>query len=389
LKNDYYQSSTFLQVIKKLYLIVNKIAENLSNVNVSEFVNNLRLIADTNDFKDKKKVEEFSVNRLFLLLSILTSQKYFYYDEVHKKAFINIIEIIKYISNDNHFNVVNSEQFYGMLPQGFEFKKDILNYIFNLISANETLNADNIQILSNLTLDFCDDYELSKDNLINIFSNLGKICQKFKNYEIFHENNIKINSKLKELVKSNIGKIDQEIARIYFFIIFNNLSINNFHIDLTELKNLFEKLFLKSESKLINAVINNNLIDLVDIFESNYGSAGKILIIILEDNILKNAKLRIIFDLLSNSRDKEITFDSLTKNLQINLEDLEDVMFDAADIELFNVFINYEKNLIYLRYIRRFAYNKEYLTVLQERTSGLRSRLNKFIKKIDLLLISE
>jgi hypothetical protein len=276
-----------------------------------------------------------------------------------------------------------------MLPQGFEFKKDILNYIFNLISANETLNADNIQILSNLTLDFCDDYELSKDNLINIFSNLGKICQKFKNYEIFHENNIKINSKLKELVKSNIGKIDQEIARIYFFIIFNNLSINNFHIDLTELKNLFEKLFLKSESKLINAVINNNLIDLVDIFESNYGSAGKILIIILEDNILKNAKLRIIFDLLSNSRDKEITFDSLTKNLQINLEDLEDVMFDAADIELFNVFINYEKNLIYLRYIRRFAYNKEYLTVLQERTSGLRSRLNKFIKKIDLLLISE
>jgi hypothetical protein len=258
-----------------------------------------------------------------------------------------------------------------------------------LISANETLNADNIQILSNLTLDFCDDYDLSKDNLINIFSNLGKICQKFKNYEIFHENNIKINSKLKELVKSNIGKIDQEIARIYFFIIFNNLSINNFHIDLTELKNLFEKLFLKSESKLINAVINNNLIDLVDIFESNYGSAGKILIIILEDNILKNAKLRIIFDLLSNSRDKEITFDSLTKNLQINLEDLEDVMFDAADIELFNVFINYEKNLIYLRYIRRFAYNKEYLTVLQERTSGLRSRLNKFIKKIDLLLISE
>lgn len=64
-------------------------------------------------------------------------------------------------------------------------------------------------------------------------------------------------------------------------------------------------------------------------------------------------------------------------------------MFDAQNLHLFKLIIDYEMSVVRVSYLRKFSYTKENLEKMRERTVALRGVLQKFAKKIDLLLISE
>jgi hypothetical protein len=58
-------------------------------------------------------------------------------------------------------------------------------------------------------------------------------------------------------------------------------------------------------------------------------------------------------------------------------------------LSLFKVVVDYEKGLVFVRYVRKLVYGKEQVEVMKGRVNGLREKLKGFVKKIDLLLISE
>ena len=111
---------------------------------------------------------------------------------------------------------------------------------------------------------------------------------------------------------------------------------------------------------------------------------------IIGEQILINAKLRIIFQILSNNKiGNELSFQTVERDLKLTIEDLEEVLFEADELNLFKLVIDYEKNIIRVRYVRKLSYGKKDVEEMKSKISGLRDRMKGFIKKIDLLIASE
>merc|ERR1739848_460026 len=119
--------------------------------------------------------------------------------------------------------------------------------------------------------------------------------------------------------------------------------------------------------ELINNINKKNLRN-ITLDDTIYGSDAT-------ENIIRNAKLYVIFNILSATTKREIQFDDLTKEFGLNLEDLEDVMFDADSLNLFKLVIDYSKSLVTIRYIRKMVYDKEYVENLRAKTSALREKV--------------
>jgi hypothetical protein len=100
--------------------------------------------------------------------------------------------------------------------------------------------------------------------------------------------------------------------------------------------------------------------------------------------------LRIIFQILSNNKiGNELSFQTVERDLKLTIEDLEEVLFEADELNLFKLVIDYEKNIIRVRYVRKLSYGKKDVEEMKSKISGLRDRMKGFIKKIDLLIASE
>ncbi len=100
--------------------------------------------------------------------------------------------------------------------------------------------------------------------------------------------------------------------------------------------------------------------------------------------------MRIIFQILSNNKiGNELSFQTVERDLKLTIEDLEEVLFEADELNLFKLVIDYEKNIIRVRYVRKLSYGKKDVEEMKSKISGLRDRMKGFIKKIDLLIASE
>ena len=103
-------------------------------------------------------------------------------------------------------------------------------------------------------------------------------------------------------------------------------------------------------------------------------------------------KLRIILKKLSTyleaKKVKEISFDVLKKELNLQIEDVEEILFDPSDY--IKLTVDYERSLISVDHVARGLENrKELVKEMTDKVSLLRSKLKEFVKNIDSLLISE
>jgi hypothetical protein len=73
----------------------------------------------------------------------------------------------------------------------------------------------------------------------------------------------------------------------------------------------------------------------------------------------------------------------------VPVEDLEEVIFEADELNIFKLVIDYERSVLRVKYVRKPSYGKEQLDEMKSKISGLRDRLKGFAKKIDMLIVSE
>jgi hypothetical protein len=212
---------------------------------------------------DSKNIVEYCKNKLFLILSLPIQSKYFTYsNEFNKKAFNNTIESLKLLSGENiNSYISNLEDLFSILPDNSEFKPELISEVLK----NQHCLGSVQRMMYNISRE-----NYSKENLIKILSQVGEVCRVNKNYKIFDESNNNyniINMRIREIVKSQI-ELNAETVRIYFYITFNNLIINNLKSDLLNLKNLLDKFSLSNESALVDKVMKN---DIKVQFEDLYG----------------------------------------------------------------------------------------------------------------------
>lgn len=140
-----------------------------------------------------------------------------------------------------------------------------------------------------------------------------------------------------------------------------------------------------TEAKLVNYIISNNFQGLNELDRNALSSAyGRN----VGDNIVKNAKLRLVYLSFQNLKSvKEISFEKLSKDLKIDIEDIEEVLFDAEENNLFKVKIDYERSILLIRYIRRLTFDQQAVEEMRSSVVALREKMGLFVKKMDNLII--
>jgi hypothetical protein len=344
----------------------------------------LRNLADKYGIKDTKSIEDFIRIKIYLIISFFTQQKNFLYDESNKKGLNNILEIInKFSEKDSNSKLNHLLALYGILPTNSYFKKDTLIGILNHLHAvNDltTLIKSQSEKLNEVIEDFFNK-NFGKEDELSTLQLLSEIIKKLGNYEILL-NKSSLNQKIKSLLLG--GQITSlALYKLLFFHIYSSFSLEFF----ASSKNINFSDAPEEEKKFIASLENKNLGEFNSLnqsyFREAYGdSAG--------ERILKNGKLWIIFSSLQKLDNKSsVSFEKIEKELNINLEDLEDVLFDGFSTDLFKLTLDYESNQVKIAYVKKLNYDQEYVNTIKTRVSALREKIAGFTKKIDLLIMNE
>lgn len=324
--------------------------------------------------------------KIYLIISFFSQQKNFQYDESHKKGFNNILEIIKHFSENADSKLNHQIALYSILPSNSLFKKDTLVNILNDLLTVKDLSAlivNNSEKLNEVIEDFFKK-NFGKENLLSTISLIAEVVSKLGNFEILL-NKSNLSQKIKTLL---LGVQLNSIAlyKLLFYHIYSSFSVEFFNSSHKEaLKSFIES--LTEERKFISSLENKNLIELNSLnqsyFREAYGNSSG-------ERILKNGKLWIIFSSLQKLDNKSsVSFEKIEKELSINLEDLEDVLFDGFNSDLFKLTVDYNSNQVKVAYVKRLNYDQEYVDKIKSRVSALRERIGGFTKKIDFLIANE
>jgi hypothetical protein len=92
---------------------------------------------------------------------------------------------------------------------------------------------------------------------------------------------------------------------------------------------------------------------------------------------------------LKGKSSNQISFDNLEKDLKLSVDDIEEVLFEADELNIFKLVIDYERSVLRIKYVRKFNYGKEELHEMKSKIYALRNRLKGFAMKIELLTVSD
>ena len=107
----------------------------------------------------------------------------------------------------------------------------------------------------------------------------------------------------------------------------------------------------------------------------------------LDEVILRNARLRILFSLFENITSNEVKLNELESKYEISIDDLELLMYEGQNNDLFSLIIDYENEIVRVRYVRKMDYTKENINIMKEKIQNLRSKISTIIGKIDNLTV--
>ncbi len=105
------------------------------------------------------------------------------------------------------------------------------------------------------------------------------------------------------------------------------------------------------------------------------------------DIIIKSAKLRIIYQTFEKIISPYIRFHELENKFGIKVDDLEELLYDGYSNKLFSLVIDYERDIIRVKYVRKLRYTKENVTLMKEKIENLRNKINGIVSNIDNITI--
>ena len=232
-----------------------------------------------------------------------------------------------------------------------------MNILNDLLTVNDlsALVVNNSEKLNEVIEDFFNK-NFGKENLLSTISLIAEVVSKLGNFEILL-NKSNLSQKIKTLL---LGVQLNSIAlyKLLFYHIYSSFSVEFFNSSHKEaLKSFIES--LTEERKFISSLENKNLLELNSLnqsyFREAYGNSSG-------ERILKNGKLWIIFSSLQKLDNKSsVSFEKIEKELSINLEDLEDVLFDGFNSDLFKLTVDYNSNQVKVAYVKRLNYDQEYV----------------------------
>ena len=169
---------------------------------------------------------------------------------------------------------------------------------------------------------------------------------------------------------------------------FNVFSFDNYKTDLTKLINKLDNSF-SNEKTILESIVKNNITELskvsLDKLNAIYGMS--IIYTNIGDIIIKSAKLRIIYQTFEKIIAPEISFHELENKFGIKVDDLEELLYDGYSNGLFSLVIDYERDIVRVKYVRKLHYTKENVTLIKEKIENLRNKINGIVSKIDNITI--
>ena len=276
MKREYVKNSTSPKVlsINSNSFLDSNVNEYFSTLQYSRLTSLLKELSEKSDIKDQKKIEEFHRGKLILLLSVFTSQRNFHTDMNTKKAFNNVVELIKQFAGENKYTFVNIlEDFYALLPKS-ELKLDLTSIILEVIPTEEGLFRSNRGRLEEVLSDLID-ADFGKEVAFKVYAALSKVLETNKSFDVME----RLGEKIGAQIATNLAEASKrpEVLKLYFFILLNKLSTKNFNTNFATLKSSFSS--LTNESKLVEAIVNNNIQGVSNFdaayFTNTYGS-GKL-----------------------------------------------------------------------------------------------------------------
>ncbi len=71
----------------------------------------------------------------------------------------------------------------------------------------------------------------------------------------------------------------------------------------------------------------------------------------------------------------------------INVDDLEELLYEGHNNQLFSLVVDYERDVVKVNYVRKTHYTKENITLMKEKIENLRNKINGIVSKIDNLTV--
>lgn len=80
-----------------------------------------------------------------------------------------------------------------------------------------------------------------------------------------------------------------------------------------------------------------------------------------------------------------MSFETLEKELKLQIEEIEDIFFDGNEANLFKLKIDYTARELKFSHMKKKTLSSENLEILKNKICLLKEKLGTFINKLDLL----
>jgi hypothetical protein len=98
-----------------------------------------------------------------------------------------------------------------------------------------------------------------------------------------------------------------------------------------------------------------------------------------------NAKLKITYNAFINGVSDFYEFKELEKKFNVSFDELELLLYEGQERDLFKLVIDYNSLKVRVKYIRRATYTPENLSNLRGKVSLLKDKLTKMYNSLELI----
>jgi hypothetical protein len=97
--------------------------------------------------------------------------------------------------------------------------------------------------------------------------------------------------------------------------------------------------------------------------------------------------LRILYQIFEKINQSEISFLDLENKFGIKVDDLEELFYEGCSNKLFSLVIDYERDIVRVKYVRKIQYTKENVNLMKEKIERLKNKISGIVTKIDSITV--
>lgn len=104
------------------------------------------------------------------------------------------------------------------------------------------------------------------------------------------------------------------------------------------------------------------------------------------DFVISKAKAKLVYEIFKELKaEREIKFEVLSKKYNLDIEDIEETLFEGEQLKLFSVSLDYKEQVIKIKHVNLGNVDKAQVDNLKQKINLLKSKLTAFVRTVDSL----